>query len=105
MIEVSFTYDFRHDVDEKSYATMAKKVTSIMLSCPGFIEFRAYRNLLGSPQVRRISVWRSFADYAALLQPPEFQTLTNEFRSYVYNLTIHVWGTSPYVPEPIRKPA
>lgn len=103
MIEVSFTYDFLQNIDEKKYARMAKKVTSMMLSCPGFIEFRAYRNLLGSPQIRRISVWRSFADYAALVQTPDFQAVTNEFRTYVTNLRIQIWGPSPHVPEPIRK--
>jgi|SRR3990172_1147108 len=102
MIEVAFTYDFHPNIDEEAYAKLAKRATMMMLSSKGFIEFRAHRNITGSPHVRRTSVWESLADWAALAQNPEFQKLTAEFRTYVNNLDVQLWGPSPLVPEPIR---
>ena len=102
MIEVTFTYDFQPGIDADAYAILARKATMMMVSAPGFVEFRAHRNMVGSPHVRRTSVWRSLSDWAALAQQPEFQQLTVDFRSYVTNLDVQFWGPSPLVPEPIR---
>ena len=102
MIEIAFTYDFLPGVDEKAYARFARKATAMMLSAPGFIEFRAHRNLLGAPHVRRTSVWETFAHWAALAEQPEFQQMTVEFRKYVTNLDVQIWGPSPLVPDPVR---
>jgi quinol monooxygenase YgiN len=102
MIEVAFTYDFHPGIDEKAYAKLARKATKMMLSAPGFVEFRAHRNMTGSPHVRRTSVWKKMSDWAALAQKPEFQALTAEFRTYVTHLKVEIWGPSPYVPKPIR---
>lgn len=102
MIEATFTYDFLPSIDEKAYAKLARSATKMMLAAPGFIEFRAHRNLVGSPTVRRSSVWESLAHWAMLTQEPEFQKITAEFRTYVTNLEVQLWGPSPLVPEPIR---
>jgi quinol monooxygenase YgiN len=101
MIEVAFTYDFHPGIDADAYAELAKRATTMMLTAPGFVEFRAHRNLVGSPHVRRTSVWQSLAHWAALAQQPEFQRLTAEFRTYVTNLDVQFWGPSPLVPQPI----
>jgi len=102
MIEIAFTYDFLPGFDEQAYAALAKKATAMLVAAPGFVEFRAHRNMVGSPHVRRTSVWNSLADWASLAQQPEFQALTAEFRSYVTNLKVEIWGPSPFVPKPIR---
>lgn len=102
MIEVAFTYDFLPHIDENAYAKLARKATARMLTAKGFVEFRAHRNMAGSPHVRRTSVWESLADWAALTQDADFQEITAEFRTYVTNLDVQIWGPSPYVPEPIR---
>lgn len=102
MIEVSFTYEFLPGINEKVYAKLARKATNMMLTAPGFIEFRAHRSLVGSPHVRRTSVWKDLKSWAALAQKKEFQALTAEFRTYVTNLEVRFWGPSPYVPKPIR---
>ncbi len=102
MIEVVFTYNFHSGINEDAYAGIARQATKLMRSAPGFIEFRAHRNLLGSPHVRRTSVWRSLADWAALAQEPEFQQLTAEFRTFVTKLEVQIWGPSPLVPEPLK---
>jgi hypothetical protein len=53
--------------------------------------------------VRRTPVRESLLHRAALARQPEFQALTAEFRSYVTNLDIDIWGPSPLVPEPLRR--
>jgi heme-degrading monooxygenase HmoA len=102
MIEIVYTYDFLPGIDEQAYARLARKATNMMVSAQGFIEFSAHRNLVGSPHVRRTSVWESLNDWAVLAQDPDFQALTTEFRSFVTNLKVEFWGPSPYVPKPIR---
>jgi len=102
MVEVDFTYDFLPDIDERAYARIAKQATQLMVQSDGFIEFRAHRNLVGSPHVRRTSVWKSLSHWAALAQREDFQRLTADFRSYVTNLEVQFWGPSPLIPGPIR---
>jgi len=102
MVEVAFTYDFIPDIDETAYTKLARKATRMMLESKGFIEFRANRNITGSPHVRRTSVWENLTDWAKLAQDPEFQEITAEFRKYVTNLDVQLWGPSPISPEPIR---
>ena len=102
MVEVAFTYDFLAGIDENAYARLARKATNIIVAADGFVEFHAHRNLIGSPHVRRTSVWKSFEHYARMAEQPEFQKITAEFRSYVKNLEVVFWGPSPLLPEPIR---
>lgn len=101
MIEVAFTYDFMPNIDENAYAKIARRATRMMRSADGFVEFHANRNMLGSPMVRRTSVWKSFAHYTALLESPEFQKINSEFNTYVRNLEVVIWGPSPLIPAPI----
>lgn len=101
MVEVTFTYDFHPGINEKAYANMAKRATELMRKAPGFIEFKAHRNMIGSPHVRRTSVWQSMEHWAALAQTEDFQNVTAEFRTYVTHLEVQIWGPSPYVTKPI----
>ena len=71
MIEVTFTYDFQSGIDEKAYAKLAREASVIMSRADGFIEFKANRNMVGSPHVRRSSSWKSLAHWAAFAQQPE----------------------------------
>ena len=75
MIEVAFTYDFIPGIDEQAYTQLAKRATAMMLTAPGFLEFRAHRNMVGTPHVRRTSVWESLGHWASLAQQPEFQAI------------------------------
>ena len=102
MIEVAFTYDFLPDIDEKAYTSLVRRATALMIAADGFVEFRAHRNLTGSPQVRRTSVWKSLLHWAAIAQTPEFQDITAEFRTFVTNLDVQLWGPSPLTPSPIK---
>lgn len=102
MIEVAFTYDFIPNFDVAAYTKVARTATKIMLESKGFIEFRANRNIMGSPNVRRTSVWQSLSDYAAMAQTQEFQNITEDFRKFVTNIDVQIWGPSPISPEPIR---
>jgi len=103
MIEVAFAYDLVPGVDLKAYTSLTRRATAVMMAADGFIEFRAHRNLNASPQVRRTSVWESLMHWAAVAQTREYQNLMNEFRLYVTNLDVQIWGPSPLAPEPVRK--
>lgn len=103
MIEVAFAYDLVPGVDLKAYTNLTRRATAVMMSADGFIEFRAHRNLTGSPQVRRTSVWESLTHWAEVAQTKEYQNLMTEFRLYVTNLDVQLWGPSPLAPEPFRK--
>ena len=56
MIENTMTYELRPNLDQQAYGEWAKKTIGVILQTPGVVEFRAYRNLLGSPQVRSTTV-------------------------------------------------
>lgn len=103
MIEVALLYDLDRGVDPNAYAEWAKKVIGHVLRSPGLIEFRAHRNLLGSPQIRSISVWESLADWQGFLQSEAWQAAEAELRGrFASNLRFELWGPSPVVPEPLK---
>lgn len=102
MIEVAFYYDFNPGYDQHAYAELVKRATRMIVESEGFVEFRAHRNLLGSPHVRRTSVWESLEVWAKLAQTPEFQDITSEFCQFVTNLDVQLWGPSPLTPVPIK---
>lgn len=101
MIEVVLTYDFWPGVDEKVYAEWAKKAIATILKQPGLVELRANRNILGTPQLKTTTVWKTFADYGRFAEtawPP----LEPEMRKFVTNLRTEIWGPSPVIPQPLR---
>ena len=102
MIEVNTTWDLLPNIDQQAYGEWAKKTVGTVLKAPGIVEFRANRNLLGSPQVRSTAVWQSFADWAKYAESDEWQSLDAEFRSFAINIRIEIWGPSPVLPEPLR---
>ena len=102
MIEVTFTYDLRPDINKDKYIELVKRATAMMLMADGFIEFRAHRNMLGSPHVRRTSVWDSLSHWAEFAQKPDFQDINSEFPFFVINLDVQIWGPSPITPETIK---
>ncbi len=73
-----------------------------MLKAPGFVELRASRNLLGSPQVRAVFVWKTMEDFARFNESAEGREFDAEIRKFATNPKIEIWGPSPMVPEPIR---
>ncbi len=64
MIEVNSTWDLYPNIDQEAYGDFAKKAIGTTLKASGLIEFRASRNMLGSPQVRSTYVFRNLADWA-----------------------------------------
>ena len=101
MIECDLTYDMLPNVDTKGYLEWAKKVMGTMPKQPGMAEFRANRNVLGSPQVRTVSTWQSLEDWAKFNQGP-WQSLQAELRGFATNIRVEIWGPSPILVEPIR---
>jgi heme-degrading monooxygenase HmoA len=103
MIEVALLYDLDRGVDQKAYAEWAKKTIGQVLRSPGLIEFRAQRNLLGSPQIRSISVWESLADWQNFSQSETWQAAEAELRGkFASALRVELWGPSPMVPDPLK---
>ena len=102
MIEANKTYDLLPGIDQQAYGQAAKKMIRIMLQAPGIIEFRANRNMLGSPQVRTIQVWQTLADWAKFSESAQYSEIEAESRSFMTNIKVEIWGPSPVVPEPLR---
>ena len=102
MIEVIGTWDILPGIDEQAYAALAKKLIGTLLRQPGFVEFRANRNFMGSPRVRTTYVWQTLADWANFAASAEYQALDAEGSRFTTNGHTELWGPSPVVPEPIR---
>jgi heme-degrading monooxygenase HmoA len=103
MIEVHVSYDLVSRVDDKAYEGWMKRAIVPVLKSEGIVELRAYRNMLGSPQVLVVMVWQSLADWARLAEGPDWGKIVNELRgSLATRLQIDIWGPSPVVPEPVH---
>jgi len=102
MIEIVTTYDLRHEIDQDAYRAYVNKAVDLELYAGGFVELRAHRNISGSPQVRVTHVWKSLADWAKFVDSAESRALDSEFRSFVTNVEVQIWGPSPVMPEPLR---
>jgi hypothetical protein len=102
MVEIVQTFDFLPNANLQAYAEFAKRSIGTVLQAPGFVEFRANRNALGSPQVRATWVWEKKADWEAFGESAAGMKMEDEFRTYVTNYHVEIWGPSLLVPEPIR---
>lgn len=102
IIEVTQTHDVLPAADQRIYAALAERAADAILRAPGLVEFRAHRNLLGSPQVRTTTVWRSLGDWAAARENRELQALEAQFRVLTTNMRVEIWGPSPVLAEPVR---
>jgi heme-degrading monooxygenase HmoA len=92
MIEVNTTWELLPNIDEKAYGEWAKKTVGTVLKAPGIVEFRAHRNILGSSQIRSTAVWQSLSDWANYTDSDEWQALDAEFRTFVKDIHIEIWG-------------
>lgn len=101
MMESIITWDLVPNVDQGAYAAWAKKAIGAVLKQPGLIEFRANRNLLGTPQVRVVSVWSALGDWAKF-DEDSWPPLEAELRGYATNIQMELWGPSPVVPQPLH---
>jgi heme-degrading monooxygenase HmoA len=90
MIEAILTWDLLPNVDQQGYGAFAQKAIGATMKAPGLIEFRANRNMLGSPQVRSTSVFKTLADWANFNDSVEWRD------------RVEIWGPSPVLPEPVR---
>lgn len=102
MIEVNTTYELMPNTDQQAYGEFAKKAIGAVLKAPGLIEFRANRNMLGSPLVRTTSIFRTLSDWARFSDSDEWRGLDAEFRTYATEIRVEIWGPSPVLPEPVR---
>ncbi len=101
-VEIQTRYDFLPGMDKNAYAEFVKNVTAAYMKAPGLIEFRANRNLLGSPQARSTTVWQSLGDWANFRRTKEGAALAAQLATLATNIHIEIWGPSPAVPKPLR---
>ena len=102
MIECDVTYDVLPGVDLKSYGAWAKRTAEAMARQPGVMEFRASRNVLGTPQVRTSVMWKSLAEWAKFAESDDWRSTQAELRGFATNIREELWGPSPVMPEPLR---
>jgi hypothetical protein len=101
-VEVDVSYDYLPGMDKKAYAELGKNAAAVILKAPGLIEYRANWNLLGSPQVRTTTVWRSLSDWAKFAQSNEWAEIVTQGRTFMTNIHVEIWGPSPIIPKPLR---
>ncbi|HZX27917.1 MAG TPA: antibiotic biosynthesis monooxygenase [Telluria sp.] len=102
MIEADLSYDLLPGIDLKAYGEWVKRTVSAMMQAPGMIEFRAGRNILGAPQVRAATVWRSLEDWSRFTEGRDWQSIQAELQGYAAHVKVELWGPSPVLPEPMR---
>lgn len=103
MVESVLLYDLEKGVDQQAYVAWAKGTIGAVLKAPGIVEFRAFRNLLGSPHVRSISVWRTLADWEKFVESDTWKAAEAELRAkFAAVIRVELWGASPVAPEPLR---
>ena len=100
MVEGHLTWDFVPGVDQQAYGAWARNAVGATLQAPGIIEFRANRNMCGSPQVLVVSVWETAADWGNFLENT-WPALEAELHLHAINVHYTLWGTSPLVPKPL----
>lgn len=101
MVQQVMMYDLVPSVDQHAYQAWSKRTIAALVQQPGLVEFRAYRNMLGTPQVRTTIDWESLAAYEKYLQGA-WQPVEAELRTMATNIRVELWGPSPIVPEPLR---
>jgi heme-degrading monooxygenase HmoA len=103
MVEVVLLYDLERGVDLQAYVAWAKKTIGAVLKAPGIIEFRATRNLLGSPYVRSISVWKTLADWEKFYESDAWKAAEAELRAkFATVIRVELYGPSPVAPVPLK---
>ena len=75
-----------------------------MLKQPGVVELRAYRNTLRTtPNVLVLYEMDSIESCVKFLKSEDYALFMDELRSDgCTNITVHLWGPSPLVPEPMK---
>ena len=101
-IEVHWCFDLLPGVDQKAFAEFVKDVIATCMKAPGLIEYRASRNVLGSPQGRATTVWQSLSDWAKFTESREWAELEAKARTFQTNIHVEIWRPSPLVPKPLR---
>ena len=101
MIEVTMTWELRPGIDMEAYSAFSKNAVGLALRAPGFVEFRAHREML-SPQVRATYVWKDLASWSEWMQMSKVAELMPALSTYATNIRTQIWGPSSVMPESLR---
>jgi heme-degrading monooxygenase HmoA len=89
----------------QSYIDWTQKVVEMVRNAQGFVELRASRNILGSPQIKVTTVWTSMSAWAKFVQSDMWQKALRELSyEYATNIDISVWTISPLLEQIIGPP-
>lgn len=102
MIETNLSFDLLPNIDMKAYGEWVKKTVASLAKQPGMVEFRANRNLLGSPQIRSAITWQTLDDWSKFTEGSVWQSILSELHGYASDVKVELWGPSPVVPDTIR---
>jgi len=97
MIESTLSYDLFTGIDLEEYLVFSKKSFELIVKAPGLVEVKVLRNLMGSPQVKTVSVWKNLTDWANFIDSSDWQEMEWEMRNkYARNINLSLWKPSPY---------
>jgi heme-degrading monooxygenase HmoA len=103
MFEVNLLYDFVPGIDRAEYLEWAERVIGMIMQSPGLVEFRAQRNVLGSPFIRTTTIWKTQADWVNFFESAKWQEIEAELRArFAINIAVEFWVPSPVVPETLK---
>ena len=102
MVLYIMNYDVRAEKMEAFVKWAKESAIPRILKIPGLKEYCSYRPVTGAHQIGTIFTFKDMPTCAAWLEHPDALKLTDELRSFAYNLSREIWGPSPVVPEPLR---
>jgi quinol monooxygenase YgiN len=91
-----------HPDKVEAYRKWTEGAIKRLLAVPGVLEFRAYRGVVGTPQVQTTLEFADLAAYAVWRSNEEVQKVWDELYTLALNVSTELWGPSPVVPKPIR---
>jgi len=102
MVEVHFITDLLPEVDKTEYTAWVKRAIDKIAIQPGLLEFKALRNVLGSPLIRVCMSWEKMEDWKNYHMSDEWRRLEAEVRAYIVDVKMEIWESSPLTGEPLR---
>lgn len=86
----------------EAYSEWAKTAIPKVLTVPGLKELRAYRAAAASDQVLVITEFDDMRAWAEGWESEAWQELMDGMYTHAVNVSVEIWGPSPFVPEPLR---
>jgi len=86
-----------------AYSKWSKNATARVLAAPGLLEFRGYRQAVGTAQLAATFEFGDMAGFTSWFQHPDIQEFMSEMREFTMDRTTALWASAPDTPDPIRR--